>query len=377
MVGDGVTICAVLNLKNLPILFDLGIFDSQFMLMRGGMSEIFRASDDENNKSSDLVVIGDGTEAREVSFQLLQGVYNELTGKSEKVKRVYAKLFRIHLADIEELHKKIEQICEQFQIKASNHSVVVYYLTNTKEEFTSFARFKLHCEASASAVESIYIKYNFLVVLPQAKKPQSYTVAVRLASKITTAKAMEDDFLGAPPRVLQVMGQFTGIAEVKYVDYVVARNFMTHIDDWFAGIPSVKENNFVRWIQNRPYIVPRAARLVSATVSGCVTLYYFSKYIPSNSQDIHAFGLFTISSMLLAYLVVTLSVWASGFVESAFEKWSEISYICISKGDLRAIEEAESENRNAILRGIIGTLATFFVSVVASIVANYLTVVKP
>lgn len=327
----------------------------------------------EDGTSKEIVIVGDGDNSKAIPFQVVQGIYNELTGKTETVKKTYKKLFRIEFVDIEQLHKKIGQACEQFHIKASSHSISVYYLDNTKEDFTSFDRFRLHCGASASAVESVYLKYNFLIVLPQAQKPQSYTVSVRLVSQITVSKSMDDDFLGSPPRFLKLMGQYTAIATVRYVDYAVARNFMTLFDDWFKGLPCAKEKKSVRWIQNRPYLIIRFAKFFATIFVACLTLFYFQKLSFLAIGDLKQFGTFFIWAASMAYIVVNLSTWSAGIIESAIESWSEISYICITKGDERAIDDANTNNRRALLKGVVGLLVTFSISLIASLVANQLT----
>jgi hypothetical protein len=115
------------------------------------------------SSASGTVLIGD--EANPVPVQLVQSVYNELTGKSETVGKTYKDPFAIEYTDVEKLHHRISQFFEQYHICASNCSVTVYYVNNSKDVFSGFDRFRLHNAGSASAVESVLLKYNFLDLL--------------------------------------------------------------------------------------------------------------------------------------------------------------------------------------------------------------------
>ena len=65
------------------------------------------------------------------------------------------------------------QVCEQYNIEAQNTSVTVYHLDDTKEAFSSFERFRIYNQSATSPVESVVLKYNFLIVLPRTRKAQS------------------------------------------------------------------------------------------------------------------------------------------------------------------------------------------------------------
>ena len=65
----------------------------------------------EESSSGDLAVIGerDGTE---VSFQLVQDVYNEITGKEEELNKGYDLSFRVQIDDLQQHHYQVKQLCE-------------------------------------------------------------------------------------------------------------------------------------------------------------------------------------------------------------------------------------------------------------------------
>ena len=166
-----------------------------------------------------MAVIGEGTANRtSVSLQLLQNIYHELTGKTEDVSKSYNESFQIVHADFDQLHHRIAQCIEQYNIKANNCSVKVYYINDTQETFSSLDRFKHFNAGSSSSVESVLIMYNFLIILPKLNQPQSYTLSVRTASRISIEKRMHSEmplFHGVP-KILRTMGSRTAVVTVKY-----------------------------------------------------------------------------------------------------------------------------------------------------------------
>ena len=322
--------------------------------------------------SGDVAVIGESASKTQVSLQTLQGIYNELTGKSEEVGKSYSKPLQIGFHDIEQLDHKITQAGEQYNIVSMNCSVTVYYVDDTRDQFSSFDRFRLHNAGSVSPVESVLVKYNFLVLLPKTKQPQSYRVSVRLASRVAIAKRMEGEFYGAPPHIFRLMGNRTAVVEIQYVDYMVARNFLNIVDDWIKGVPAAVESKGLRWLQARSHFIPRIFRFLMAVFVALVVMAMLSTFITSDTVDLLAFGRFVGYALLGTYTAYTLAGWGGILVESAIDQWSEVAYISLTKGDEKEIKNARKKNRFAVAKGVLGFLWAFGVSVASKVLALHL-----
>lgn len=335
------------------------------------------ANDNDSNlndgTSGDVAIIGKSSKSTQVSLQTLQGIYNELTGKSEEVGKSYSKPIRMKFSDIEQLNHKITQACEQYNVVSGNCTATVYYVDDTRDQFSSFDRFRLHNTGTTSPVESVLLKYNFLVILPKTKKPQSYTVSIRLASRVAVAKRMESEFFGAPPSIFRLMGNRTAIIEIQYVDYMVARNFLNLIDEWFKGIPTAPEFKPLHWLQARSHLVPRLARFATAIFVALLIVTLLPTFIAQGTSDLLSFGRFLGYALLGTYTAYTLAGWSATFIESSLDHYSELSYLQLTKGDEIEISKAERSNTFAIAKGIGGFILTICVSVGTKVVANILT----
>lgn len=325
-----------------------------------------------NGISGDIAVIGESSNSTQVSLQTLQGIYNEITGKSEEVGKSYSKPIRVQFSDIVQLNHKVTQACEQYNVVSGNCSVTVYYVDDTRDRFSSFERFRLHNSGSTSPVESVLLKYNFLVVLPKTKQPQSYTVSIRLASRVAVAKRMEGEFYGAPPLIIRLMGNRTAVVDIQYVDYMVARNFLNLIDEWFKGIPTATEYKSLHWLQIRSHLIPKVARFATAIFVVLLVITLLPHFIAQGTTDLLLFGRYLGYALVATYAAYTLAGRFAVYIEHSLDHYTELSYLQLTKGDELAIAKAKRGNKFAIVRGVSGFFLTICVSIVTKIIANIL-----
>ena len=323
--------------------------------------------------SGDIAVIGESSNAKVISLQTLQGIYNELTGKSEEVGKSYSKPIQVKLADLDQLNHKITQACEQYNVVSGNCSITVYYVDDSRDRFSSFDRFRLHNAGATSPVESILLKYNFLILLPKTKQPQSYTISIRLASRVAVMRRMQGEFYGPPPQIIRMMGNRTGVVEVEYIDYMVARNLLHVVDEWFKVIPTAVELKWLNWLRYRSHYIPRFSKFLTGIIVGLIAISLLPKFVPTGSTDLLAFGLFFAWALLGAFAAYRMAGFFATLVENAVDEWTELSYIGITKGDELEISKANGKNRFAIAKGLVGFLLTVSLSVVTKVIANLLT----
>jgi hypothetical protein len=321
--------------------------------------------------NGDVAVVGESSAATAVSIQTLQGIYNELTGKSEKVSRSYSTPIQVTFPDLEHLNHKISQVCEQYNLLQGACSISLYYTDDSRDNFSSFDRFRLHACGSSVSVESVLFKYNFLVILPKTKKPQTYEISIRLASRTAVAKRMSDEFY-AVSHLFRVMGNRTATVDIEYVDYMVARNFLSLIDEWFKTIPAATEFKPLHWLQARSHLVPRLARFGTTLFAAFLVVTLIPRVIPPGSTDLALFARALTFSLLGVYVARTVAGWCSALIETALNRWTELSYIKITKGDEIAIERAKKQDRWSVAKGVGGFLLTFCTSLATKIIANKL-----
>jgi hypothetical protein len=318
---------------------------------------------------NNAIIIENGDNPLKVSLQTVQGIYNEITGKTEQIGRGFEVSFQIEFADIEQLHLKMMQLCEQYNICSSNHSVTIYYSEDNKEQFSSFERFRLYNKNNPNPVESLVIKYNFLIILPQVNKPQSYTVTVKLASRVAIIKKLQQD-VPTSVSVFRVMGSRTALITVDYVDYLVARNFVDTFDVWTKTLTKSDLPVWLLGIQRHSHHMPSILRYAIMIVLTVIIAKRIPAWIPPASTDLGNLG-------LVLFLVLTTTIFCAElgksigrFLERSLDDLSGISYLKLTRGDELLVSEAAAENRWIKIKVAIGILGSFLLGVLSSIVAN-------
>jgi len=137
-------------------------------------------SEPSSHETGDVAISGENGNSQLVSMQLVQDVYNEITGKTEEITKGYKPDYIIKIEDISQLNTKITQLYEQYYIQSSNCSVTIYYEEDQKQVYTSFERFMLYDSSQLSPTESILLTYEFMIVLPKTKRVQTYSLSVRI-----------------------------------------------------------------------------------------------------------------------------------------------------------------------------------------------------
>lgn len=327
--------------------------------------------EDAGGATGDVAVIGEQSRSSQVSLQTLQGIYNELTGKTEEVGKSYEIPLQATFEDFHQLDHFLHQACEQYNIAASNCSITSYYMDGARDTFSSFDRFRLHSQNSNAPIESVLLKYNFLILLPKTRKPQPYTLTVRVASRVAVVKKIRDEhgYMG-PTALFRLFGNRIAVVEVQYVDYMVARNLLRIVDEWIHTIPAAPRVGWMRWLQARSHFVPRILQFLTAIFVSWLVISLIPKFVIPGDYDLFAAVNFSAVAMLGIYVSTKVAGFLGGQIEVALDSWSELSYLKITRGDEQEIKLASHANGWAAAKAVLAFVATIALNVIAKVIAN-------
>jgi len=318
-----------------------------------------------------------GEEGQRVSVQLIQQIFNEVTGKAECLTESFKRFYQIDFEHIRDLNTRINQTLEQFQVVSQNFTVVLYYVDNSKDELRSFERFAFNNAGASSPVESIFIKYNFLIVPSKLKKTQSYTISIRIASSVALRKKLEDDnILDEPPFILRLMRNRGAYSKVDYVDYSVARTMQAVIKEWFSILPYDDSQKILLYIQRRSHLIPRVLRYLGVIFAAIICMKEVYNHV-GGAPVSPAYNLqVEIACFIILCTAFIVSGWLGAYSESKIDEWSPLSYLKFNKADELEIARYKKKNRNSILKSLFGFFAALLTSILtkilASIIINYL-----
>lgn len=312
------------------------------------------------NEEKATVTIRDGAM---VSMQMLQDIYNEITGKTENVSKSYRIHHKTELEDLEQLNTKIHQLYEQYNIIENNCNVTLYHIDDCTEVYSSFDRFKISDKTSLSSVENIRLQYNFLIILPKTKRTQTYKIEIDICSRAALKQKAKKEH-GMPKRIMTIWATRTGILEIEYIDYTVARNFQTAIDQWFNGLNQSKESKFLNFLQDNSYNLSLVARYTSALFL-CVVFFFFSGGWLSGSTSLEQLFKVSVIAFGAVFVVSGIAGRFGAEIGRELDSIQPLSYLKLTRGDEKAIEDLEegnSKNKRKSLINIGLTVALNLVS---------------
>jgi hypothetical protein len=321
---------------------------------------------DQNNDETGIVSVA----GQPVSMKVIQSIYNEITGKTEKIGKSLSDDHDIDLGALKQLNYKINQMLEQYNVVSKNCSVTLYHVDDCKNQYSSFERFELYDSSSMSPCENVQLKYNFLIVLPETKQPQSYKITVSLNSRVALNKKAEFEH-GISRRFLNMVSRRTGQYDIEYVDYTVARNFQTAIDQWYSSVVKGNENKIVQFLQDKSEHFNSIFRILTVAISSFAIFKNAESLIGElpTLQSVFLAGVFSFSSI---YLLGMIAFKLGSSAERSIDGHQAISGLRLNIGDEKAFESFGNFNSKSLKGAVWSTVLIVAINIFSTYLSSLL-----
>ena len=331
---------------------------------------------DEKDENSLIITQEGGVAELPVSMQLYQAIYNNITGKTEKVTDTYDCYYKVTIDDVKNLDARICQFSEQYHISGQNTSITIFHTNGSKERFSSFERLTTYNVANTIPIERIIVDLNFLIVLPKVNKPQSYKLKLTLVSGIAIIDKHEDEIPDGLPieMIMRAVQKETAEVEIEYIDYIVARSMSDLLREWINSLPSVTVNKTIRWWQTKSHLI---RQMIS--VSFLLGATYFATQYTDTFFTLARSGNSSLSKYLIfSFALISVAYGFGGYIgrriEKSIDKVSQSAYsiICGNVGDKKLVEKFEGKLNKSKSKVFYEILLAFIVGVCSSLFASYL-----
>ncbi|TYC49143.1 hypothetical protein FMN50_24045 [Rhodobacterales bacterium] len=305
------------------------------------------------------------TDSTQITFHQLQDIYNALTGKTEKITKTLDKSYLVRIEDLAQLHARISQCCDSYGAKIKNENISVIHVNGLRETFSSYDRFCLYNKSNVSPVENLHMQYNIILIPSGASKPIQYKINMVLVSRVGLAEKRPVGMVG-PLNLFSILGRMPGQVSIEFVDYAAARHFLTQIEEWYDSLNFSAENRVVNFIQSISHWMREVFSV--STLAFTVISFGFLANVNSIFDSVQSV-IEPISAMVfigaLAWLVGSI---IGRLLESSIDRIQPISYVCLNRGDEKAIERWKRKNWRFGLMSIVSVLVAFSVNMVAAFV---------
>jgi len=327
---------------------------------------------DSNDKGSQ-VILGDESSQQAISFKLAQEFYNELTGKSERVKEEFNPSFVLTMDNVQQLHHRIIQSTAQYNVVSANASFSVEYLNDSSERFSSIERFMAHAGAKGLAIEEVDISYNLLVILPQTNKPQEYRINIRLISRCAKVERMKEDIKNLPVSIplWQFEGKLTCRASIDFVDITVANAFMSVIKSWTDCLEVTEMNYALKRIRPFSKFFPALCQYGLLAAGGYYTYNAIDPYFITPAPESTA--KFVLFAILVNFILLKVGRFIGNKAEMHLDQIYQPSYINFSGADVKLAKGSSSSVRTNITLSVGYIILSLGLGVSASLIANIIS----
>jgi len=301
------------------------------------------------------VTIGDG---QMVSMQIVQGIYNEITGKTEKIIKSYQIHHKATQQDLIQLNLKIHQTCEQYHVIEKNCNVTVYQVDDCNQRYSSFERFQIFDQTSLSPIENVRLQYNLLIVPPKTNRPQPYKIEIDIHSRAAIKQKAKKNHR-MPKIFIDIVALRTAVLEIQYVDYTIAKTLNETVDSWFEGLEQSKDNHYLNFLQNHSHYFSLLTQYLSALL---LCIYFFIKsemWLTGQSSPVELFKI-ALVAFGTVFIVSGIAVRFGAEIGRAIDNIQPLSFLKLTRGDEKAISELEkdnSRNKRKLVLNIALTLA--------------------
>lgn len=325
------------------------------------------------NKDDKLVVeLGDSSKL-EVSVQTYQAIHKLLTGKPDKMTKFYEQPFEIELDDLIQLHKKINQVCSQYDLISINFYAVINHIGDSKNELASL---ELYDRTQNCPVESILLKYNIVLmpmnVPPELKKPQNFSITIKFFSEIALIKEFKkirEKFIGGENLLI---GSYSAKVDIEYADYLVAKNINHIVDECIKGFGVAKFSTGLKFIISQSRVVSLILKYVVFSTILILTYLYIPKYslILNDKFLLGRFLVISCGALFFSYMLGDYYSRKTRVILMDLEKKSSIN---LNKGDVKLISEEKQNEKSFILQIIIQFFVAFLISIATTISMKYIS----
>jgi hypothetical protein len=275
-----------------------------------------------------------GSRSASVSLQVYQQIYNDLTGKSEHLRRMWLDPHVIKFSDLEGLHHRLEQCAEQYRCHASHAQISVRYSNQEGERFSSFEKFARLGLNRNSSTEEVELVYDFLIELPHVQEPKPYRIELGFRSEIGVVDGFARNKVSdAEVSLFHQFSMGRARIDISYIDIAVARSFEASIASWYEALQKNHEkpfSGFSRLLAPSAGVLARIAGLVAATF---LLLLNLSAEVHSN-QEIFERGLVAALALMVTNI---FGIRLGNFVEKMVLRRRPLSAVILSECDKRLL----------------------------------------
>lgn len=283
------------------------------------------------------------------SLDDLKTILYEFNAKPDTEARLLGDKKYVELSDIRQLNERI-------LAKLNNHdhivtSSITFIMSGSKiKDYSTWAEFEReNWDAVNSSVQSLTIRWDMRIKLPQFKNPQRH----ELSCRIGRALAPKDVFqlVMTADDITEIMeAQSPCICKVDFINDVLANELLNQVEEWHKGLSAIPARLTTSFLSKRGKTASEILRYILPIAFLLIAREYYELYspilYPANNDDTRSLIdlgiIFTSAFVIGAYFGRKLE----RSIDSRIDRLEQYPAFSISKGDKKAAGEYQEKNRS-------------------------------
>jgi hypothetical protein len=251
----------------------------------------------------------------------LQAIYHAVTGKTESLKKLIRGNVVIKKSDIDRLHYMIIDQTNIYDKLFSPVSTFVVRHSNDKSiTYSSWERFNALQVNNHELTSDITLKYEFVIKLPCTDKEQRCVVTVNIDSSLPVINENREDndnvdefgfFISVFSRDWRTVN-----VSIDFVDFLVAKSFLSVVEEWFSSLSRTPEKKFNDLIVKNGNII-RSSLTQLGRIGMAIFLLSYVHFVGFNNIDLRS----TVLAVAIGMIIwATFAIFDSYIIKLIFKK---------------------------------------------------------
>lgn len=340
---------------------------------------------DEKNYVPTEIVHRNGSEiTATVSNNSFKTLFYLLAGKPDSKFKGFNKNVVLKKDDIIELNQSIVNKLTSTNRVYENlivTNVEITYATNAKNTSINGETFDIksfieHNFTEGSTIDSMIIKWDFMISLDQYTAPQRHTVMVRISTGLSSFNILQTLMSGNNDEISELDYELSRIfCRVDFINSTIADEIIFIIEKW---VDSCSESPIVKhsWIKSSKvrYTFSNFIEYIIPFFGLIYLIGIFEIYFLTPSTHIETYFYWLLASIFFLKLMHKFGFYIAKSIFNSMNNYGEYCVFEITKGDINKKDKLLIKNKKIIENFVGMIIYTLVLGIIASIVATYISV---
>ncbi len=337
-------------------------------------------------KNNEMLMVDNASrvmEAPHIDPSELRALFKLFVGQPDSSTKIFTRDVKVDLNDLMLLNERMKEKLENYQKTAVEISIDVKFENNTFKTFTDWFAFEGYNWQVADIIDTISVRWDFLIKLPNYDMPQRHTVLVRISSGLKLHQLLQVLMSGNIDNVDSIDQNLAPvICKVDFVNHLLADELINLVAEWNKGLKEADEiNNKLLFVKQHPRSIVFITRNLMPLMAIIVLIAGFNSYLDylkiatlaeMTIQYIQNIAIYVTVSCITYNLVKVLGQMLTRSVIESASNYGEIRTFNITRGDINRQEKLDKKNEKYVQRVHRGIGLTIIINILCGVISTIL-----